>query len=78
MLVLVSELFGFYHARKGAGVGNAVRDLGREEQKASVAGFGLACIYNRVIWDSHTGPDMITAFSSCPDIHWLSWGPANR
>lgn len=56
-------MFGFYHARKGAGVGNAVRDLGREEQKASVAGFGLACIYNRVIWDSHTGPDMITAFS---------------
>lgn len=55
-----------------------MRDLGREEQKASVAGFGLACIYNRVIWDSHTGPDMITAFSSRPDIHWLSWGPANR
>ena len=50
-----------------AGVANAVRDMGREQQKASVASFAMACIYHRlsVTWDSHTAYDqvMITAFN---------------
>ena len=45
-----------------AGVANAVRDMGREQQEASVASFAMACIHHR---DSHTAYDqvMITAFS---------------
>ena len=48
-----------------AGVANAVRDMGREQQKASVASFAMACIHHRLTWDSHTAYDqvMITAFS---------------